>query len=248
MILFSQTNTTEGSIMDTSIKDALVHIELGVDFSTMSETRGLFLENKILFNGADLFDGRDYDISGCVFYRCIFATHFEGLNCLALECEKVSTSLDLNLFGLDFTGVKLQRANLQGAKLGRTILSQANLQSVNLKSADLSSADLIEADLRNANLSTADLQVANLRRANLDNANLQGANLQNANLTAARLHNADFRNANLEGAFFSGADLSGANFTGANLTDVKIRGAVYDSYTQGLTSDLLPKMAMTTNL
>lgn len=99
--------------------------------------------------------------------------------------------------GCKMEGAQLDRANLQGAHLREAILNGASLQQTNFKGADLS-----YAELNFSNLSMADMSGTLLL-----GASLQGANLTNTNLRAANLSYADF----------SGADLSSAQLEGALL-------------------------------
>lgn len=217
--------------MHISFINKLLEIGYGVDISTQVDTRGLYLENKVVFNGVELFGGRGYDLSGAVFYRCIVASSFDTSVCLAIDCrEQTQETLvqSLDLFDRVLDGVDLQGENLQAADLEYTILALAQLQGVNLQNANMRTADLYRANLVGANLQGANLEWAVLEGANLQGANLQGANLQNANLQSASLQDANLEGANLEGANF--------------------RDAYYTDRTQGLTSAHKSIMAATTDL
>lgn len=116
---------------------------------------------------------------------------------------------DIDLRGLDFNGIKLQKVDLMGA----------NLQGI----------ELIGINLQGANLSDTNLQGSNLASINLENASIENANLQEANLADANLQRADLRMANLQGARLWHADLRRALLWDANLKGAMLEEVKWDS-------------------
>lgn len=82
----------------------------------------------------------------------------------------------------------------------------------------LDNANLDNMVFEGGNLTNAILSGAHLVNANFQAANLTGANLSDSDLTGAYLVTAHFNNAKLDGANFTGANLSNAGFTGAVVT------------------------------
>ena len=117
-------------------------------------------------------------------------------DCLSAAQPKVDWS------GCKMEGAQLDKANLQDAQLRETILNGASLQQANIKGADLSYAVLNFSNLRLADVSGALLQGASLRGANLANANLRGANLSYADFSGADLSSADLEGAMLDNAIW----------------------------------------------
>ena len=77
----------------------------------------------------------------------------------------------------DFTGSRLNYADLHGASLRGAQLVDVQLVEANLEGADLTGADLTGARLHTANLKGADLSGADLRAADIDGADLTGATI-----------------------------------------------------------------------
>ncbi|OLP17167.1 hypothetical protein BST81_17610 [Leptolyngbya sp. 'hensonii'] len=95
--------------------------------------------------------------------------------------------VQVDLIGVDLSGLHLRWADLREASLLGAVLEQANLTGVDLRWADLTDANLKGADLRGANLCFANLRGANLAQANLRAADLREAELQDTNLDQADL-------------------------------------------------------------
>lgn len=57
--------------MATEAKELLAKVHKEGDISTWSETRGLFKANRIIHAKGGGFGEQVYDLSGCVFYRCL---------------------------------------------------------------------------------------------------------------------------------------------------------------------------------
>jgi uncharacterized protein YjbI with pentapeptide repeats len=157
---------------------------------------------------------------------------------------------NIDLSGLDLSGIHLNEAllwyarlegtNLSGAQMERAILRGAHLEGANLSGANADGIDLQGAHLEGTNLSKAQLKKASLLRANigkailadaqLDGAELEEAHLDFADLSGAQLKKAYLMRAHLEGANFSGAHLEGAfledaDLTGARLLNTYLKGA-----------------------
>lgn len=138
---------------------------------------------------------------------------------------------ELDLRGINFSGVSLGKARLDGANLERANLSGAYLAETyfdraNLSWADLSQSLLAKASFRNANLNNANLNQAKLLEANLYQANLSGADLSEADLSLVNLMEADLSLANLSGANLYKAKLHKADLLGVDLAGTNLRKAV----------------------
>lgn len=96
----------------------------------------------------------------------------------------------------DFSGARLELANLRGVQGAEACFEGANLECADLRNANLYKADLMAATLTNANL----------RDANLRGAKFGGAMLEGANLSGADLAEADFSNAKLDGTIIKKAN------------------------------------------
>ena len=159
----------------------------------------------------------------------------EGLDLSRREFEE-----NMNLSGLDLSGIqlneaslwytRLEGANLSGAQLERAILRGAHLEGADLSGADADGIDLQGAHLEGANLSNAQLKKAELLKANLGKAvmfkaQLDGAELEEAHLDWADLSGASLKKTLLMQAHLEGANLSGARLEGAFLEDADLTGA-----------------------
>jgi uncharacterized protein YjbI with pentapeptide repeats len=133
------------------------------------------------------------------------------------ERDKVGT-----FRGEDFSGARLDGANLRGL----------NFEAANFDGASLRGANLGWCRLNGASFRGADLGGARLARCKPTGADFAGARLVNCNLRAARYQRVRFRDANLEGAALDHADLGGADLTGATLKGNTFHGARYDEGTR----------------
>ena len=118
---------------------------------------------------------------------------------------------------VDFSGARLQYADLYKAQLQSANLGSAQLQSADLRGAQLQSANLCGAQLQSATLTSVQLQSANLREAQLQDAILIGAQLEFANLSKAQLQSANLMFAQLQSAYLDEVELQGAKLGGIQL-------------------------------
>ena len=132
---------------------------------------------------------------------------------------------------LDFSGVKLEEANLREANLIGVNFRGAILDKVDLSRANLERADFRGADLIGANFRGAILKEAKLQRVDLFQAKLIGAKLYDADLQGAILNFANLSEANLRGAILKRVYTLGANFSRADLTEAKFEKATIDKST-----------------
>jgi uncharacterized protein YjbI with pentapeptide repeats len=138
---------------------------------------------------------------------------------------------------VDFTGAKLQGAQLDSAQLQGAMLDHAKLQGASLDLAKFQGAWLDSANLQGASLKSANLQGASLHSAQLQGASLTNADFQGADLSSAQLQGASLEQAHLQGAWFNDAQLQGASFSEAILKATYLRGAyLWRSY--GLPTEL----------
>ena len=101
-----------------------------------------------------------------------------GSEACAVERAKPGAVLkDCHFVYFDFSGRKLNAANL----------TRANFTYANLSGASLAGANLTDACLEGADLTGARLSGANLRGADLSGADLRGADLRGSNAKAAQL-------------------------------------------------------------
>jgi len=168
----------------------------------------------------------------------------EGLDLSRREFEE-----NIDLSGLDLSGIilreallwyaRLEGADLSGAQLERAVLRGAHLEGADLTGADADGIDLQGAHLEGVNLSKAQLKKAGLLKSNLSKANLTEAQLDGAELEEAHLDWADLSGANLKKAFLmrthlEGVNLSGAHLEGAFLEDADLTGArLVNAYLKG---------------
>ncbi|MEO0442829.1 MAG: pentapeptide repeat-containing protein [Pseudomonadota bacterium] len=127
--------------------------------------------------------------------------------------------LDMNLSGIDLSGISLRnavinRCNLSSALLVSAQLNEANLQENNFSSARMIAAELNDADLSRCLLTNANILTASVKGARFDEVDFTGHDMQ-----AFDLRNTSFRKANLSNQFLSRSDLSGATLDECNLVN-----------------------------
>ena len=110
---------------------------------------------------------------------------------------------NMDLRGIDFTGLNLSEADFRGADLEGAsfidaILVGANLEGANLKNTDFSCANAWGANFNETNCQNALFLSANLTEASFEGANLDGASFAQANLTEASLEDANIITAELD--------------------------------------------------
>jgi len=164
---------------------------------------------------------------------------------------------NLNLKGIDFSGVSLcnaiinhcdlQQASLVSARLKDANLRHNNFSSSRMIAADLSDADLSGCILKNANILTAmvrgarfegvdfvgqdvqalDLRDTSLKGADLSNQYLARLDLSGARLDNCKLSNSDLSDANLQNASLVNVNLSSCNLTGARFYKANLSKAKF---------------------
>ncbi len=152
-----------------------------------------------------------------------------------LDLSRREFAENIDLSGLDLSGIHLNEAllwyarlegsNLSGAQLERAILRGAHLEGADLAGADADGIDLQGAHLEGANLSKAQLKKAGLLKVNLGKAVLADAHLDGAEMEEVHLDWADLSGAYLKKAYLMRAHLEGANFSGAHLEDAFLEDA-----------------------
>jgi uncharacterized protein YjbI with pentapeptide repeats len=170
-----------------------------------------------------------------------------------LDLSRREFAENVDLSGLDLSGILLNEASLwyaylEGANLSNAQLERAVLRGVHFEGADLSGANADGADLQGAHLEGANLSQAQFKKAgllkaelgkavlveaHLDGAELEDAHLDFADLSKAHLKKAYLMRAHLEGANLSDAHLEGAflesaDLTGANLINAHLKGANFE--------------------
>jgi uncharacterized protein YjbI with pentapeptide repeats len=138
--------------------------------------------------------------------------------------------IEPDLSDVDFSGLKLNNANLSDADLRRT----------NLKNTDFRGANLVRADLRASNINQTSFNLAKLREANFSESYLRKSDLIEADLARAYfirtdlvkvdlcetyLTKADFRWAYLIGTDLRQADLTQADLRWAHLSESNLSEA-----------------------
>jgi uncharacterized protein YjbI with pentapeptide repeats len=147
-----------------------------------------------------------------------------------LDLSRREFAENVNLSGLDLSGiilreaslwyVRLEGSNLSGAQIERAVLRGAQMEGIDLSGANADGADLQGAHLDGANLTKAQFKKAGLLKANLGKAVLTGAHLDGAELEEAHMEWAD-----LSGAYLKKAYLMQAHLEGVNLSDAHLEGA-----------------------
>jgi hypothetical protein len=94
--------------------------------------------------------------------------------------SKVSSFVNAQLMGMDFSN-----QNLSGANFSNADLSNANFSNANLTNAIMVNATLTGANLTNANLTGANLTNATLDHTFIYSARFDGANLANVDMASA---------------------------------------------------------------
>jgi uncharacterized protein YjbI with pentapeptide repeats len=138
--------------------------------------------------------------------------------------------IEPDLSDVDFSGLKLNNANLSDTDLRRT----------NLKNTDFRGANLVRADLRASNINQTSFNLAKLREANFSESYLRKSDLSEADLARAYfirtdlvkvdlcetyLTKADFRWAYLIGTDLRQADLTQADLRWAHLSESNLSEA-----------------------
>ncbi|MGH1485605.1 MAG: pentapeptide repeat-containing protein [Cellvibrionaceae bacterium] len=138
--------------------------------------------------------------------------------------------LDLNLEGIDFSGVSLchaviNRCNLRSSSLVSARLHEANLRDNNFKSARMIASEMNDADLSGCVLNEANILTATVRGARFDEVDFKGHDLQALDLRDVSFRNADLSNQYLARSDLSGAILDGCRLVNSDLSHVKLSAA-----------------------
>jgi uncharacterized protein YjbI with pentapeptide repeats len=143
---------------------------------------------------------------------------------------------------VQWSRLRLTRAELTGAFLAGADLTEAVLDRAYANSANFSGACLYGAWLRNCVALPAQFRGADLRLCRADDAVFGGSDFENAvldgaslrrssfhaaNLASASLRNADLTSADLSEATITGADFSETNLWSARLPNLPLREAVF---------------------
>ena len=168
---------------------------------------------------------------------------------------------DLDLKGIDFSGISLCHAiinncDLQSASLVSARLNEANLRNNNFSSARMIAADLTDADIsgsiiKNANILTTvvrgarfegvdftgqdmqalDLRDVSLKGADLSNQYLARSDLSGANLDNCKIANSDLSDINLQNTSLINVDLSSCKLTGTNFYQANLTKTIFSNNT-----------------
>jgi len=155
----------------------------GARFAGASMPKALFYQCILAnadFAGADLTSATMLSVKGA-------DASFQGANLTNLRVVQSSA-----LPGANFTGARMERANLRGtdlsgARLDRALLKSADLSECEMANACLDAVNAAQLRLVKTNLHSASLLDANLYEAVLQKTRLQGAKLNGANLYCADL-------------------------------------------------------------
>jgi uncharacterized protein YjbI with pentapeptide repeats len=163
--------------------DAMPDMDLaGLQFAGADLTKAIFLQCQV--------DGADF--SGARLGQAVFLTAAGSqVNFSGADLENLRVVKDSRLDKANFTGAKLQKANLRGTDLSGSVFVGANLTDADLSETRLARANLRDVDAANLRLAKADLSGADLSGANLRQATLQKSNLQGAVFLGASLFMAD---------------------------------------------------------
>ena len=128
--------------------------------------------------------------------------------------------IEPDLSDVDFSGLKLNNANLSDTDLRRT----------NLKNTDFRGANLVRADLRASNINQTSFNLAKLREANFSESYLRKSDLSEADLARAYFIRTDLVKVDLCETFLTKADfrwayLIGTDLRKADLTQADLRWA-----------------------
>jgi len=134
----------------------------------------------------------------------------------------------LSLLGIDFRGARLVGANFDGAFLLGSDFTGADLSGANLSRAILSRANFAEADLTGCKLQGTQWKMAMLPGAILASLDLSGVDFTGivapqADFTKCRLTGANFQRAQLAASTFAEAVVEQADFRLATLTFADFR-------------------------
>ena len=146
---------------------------------------------------------------------------------------------EINLTGLNLSGINFKNSDLSFANLEKADLSGANLSNCNLKCANLKGANLTGAILSESDLSFSKLNGANLHKVHGKNANFQEAHLNyvkaqkaylmKANFTKSSLNYSDLTAANMSQCELKNAFLTKTNLTSTHLPNSNLMGACLTS-------------------
>ncbi len=162
----------------------------GVDFTGATLVSAVFLE--VRGDGAIFRDGNLENL------RIVKGSSFEGA---------------------DFSGARLNRANLRGTRLAFSNFTGASLLGADLSECDLSGADLQRITANGSMFMKADLTGASLASANLMEAILQRAKIAGASFVGANLFRADLLDVEVDHATsMKGADMRQMRYVAPKVT------------------------------
>ncbi|WP_218588646.1 pentapeptide repeat-containing protein [Marivita hallyeonensis] len=156
--------------------------------------------------------------------------NLKGLDFSTVDIQRVSL-VDLDLRGCSFDGLDLRDRDLSSNKMEKTSFKSSNLgktnfSNCNLRDANFEGANLIQSDLSGADLIRARFVDACLNGANLNEARASQCDFSGADLSVVKVLECDFAASNLSKCDFFNSDFSRTNvelvnFEGANLTRVE---------------------------
>jgi uncharacterized protein YjbI with pentapeptide repeats len=163
-----------------------------------------------------------FSFNGCEISDCFFDSAYmpstvwsscdlHGLSFLGTDmtsnCFVVGEDENMNLNRLDFSGAKLNKANLQ----------KLEFKSCKFHKAELNSANLMSSSLQGANFDECEAIDAQFQKANLNGSSFYKSNLMGSLLSKAKLTGVNFHGSNLYGSDFIRAHVKGCDFSSSNL-------------------------------
>uniref|UniRef100_A0A7S0L3L4 Uncharacterized protein n=1 Tax=Coccolithus braarudii TaxID=221442 RepID=A0A7S0L3L4_9EUKA len=182
-----------------------------------------------------------------------FGANFEYCTDLTYSDLRYAQLSTAELAGVDFTGSRLEHADLSRAslldsytrfgepgasfasaslmhatilgKLGTCDFSNANMRNVEMDGSEMWGSNFTGADLRGARATDIKLGKAELIGSNLASSDFSGAEAVGADFSMADCTGVNFEAAELSGAYFRGADISRAIFKEAKMHGADLTGA-----------------------
>ncbi len=108
--------------------------------------------------------------------------------------------------------ILMNRCDFSGARLDGANMSMCKAVDTKFIGASLISVDLSMSDIRGSNFNMAQLPMANISSSLATDCNFMSANLAGADLSNCALDNSDFSSADLSGVNIEGSSISGTIF------------------------------------
>jgi len=209
--------------MSDVVLETLRRAGFAVDISKLSETRGHYFSNKIVYSSSEREDDTDKQFQGCIFYRCIMKTNVHAsskVNCVSYILIDFVSDFIPELARHVLQNLATSPSDpfyLDGLVIPKIHLDSGDISNGFLRKASLWRAYFVDSVLTNVCFENSRMKQSTIDNCTTEMCSFEGVDFkeslfQNCVKKSCTFENADFKKAELSGVVFESCKLDKANF------------------------------------